>query len=446
MTSGTDLALAARLHSFVDALRGRGLPVSLSERIDAMKAVERTDLSSAAGLHTALSATLVKSGEHLRAFDEIFQLYFRTDSLPAPQDAESDAAHSPPPSAEELADLVRAVLAHGSPDLARAVAELAVARFAAFTPGRRTNGAWYERNVITGLRLDELRAEADANPDVTAERADMITDQIRAVIRELLVGDQGVDAVEQATGTPLLSDVVLARADPEQLREIGKALRLLQRKLATTLMRKRRRRRGPLDLRRTVHASMSTGGVPMTVHYRRPMPTKPDLYVLADLSGSMANFAAFAVSLISGMSDQFTRFRCFAFIENTVEVTEIFRELDDPAEALRAVYQIERLDAARARTDYGRALAQFEAEVGRQLGRRSSVLILGDARGNYRPPGADSLARLADRAGSVHWLNPEPANLWDGGDSRMRTYQEIVTDAVSCRTLGDLRRFIETLD
>ena len=447
-------ALETRLHSFVDALRTRGLPVSLSERIDALRAVETVDLG-ASGLHTALSATLVKSGEHLNAFDEVFALYFRSGGT------------LPDPSAEDfdLDEAVRAVLLEGSEALARLVAEQAVARFTEFVPGRAAAGLMYERQAVQGLRLEELgeqvRAELaagaggpaerealrfDLQTDDIAERLKLIRDQIRAVVREQLVADRGAEAVSETVGAPLPSDIIIGRADAAQLQEIRRSLKPLQRKLATTLMRKRRHHRAALDVRATLRASMSTGGVPMRVHYRRPKPTKPDLYVLADLSGSVANFAAFTVSLVSGLSELFTRCRSFAFIEGAVEVTEVFDEFDDPSDALRAVTRIEALNFARARTDYGRSLNQFLTQVGPQLGHRSTVLIFGDGRGNYRPGGEQYLTEIARRAGSVHWLNPEPRNLWNGGDSKMSSYEPICTDAVSCRTLNDLRRFIETLD
>ncbi len=142
----------------------------------------------------------------------------------------------------------------------------------------------------------------------------------------------------------------------------------------------------------------------------------------------------------------FSRFECFAFIENSVDVTKIFKTVDDPGDALKAVNALPALHAASARTDYGRSLQDFATTIGPRLGHRSTVLIFGDGRGNYRPPGDRYLADIAQRAGSVHWLNPEPANLWNTGDSRMNAYEPLCTETVSCRTLNDLRSFIERLD
>jgi uncharacterized protein with von Willebrand factor type A (vWA) domain len=476
-------ALVERLHSFVDELRGRGLPVSVGERIDAMRAVEGVELETPHGLHTALQATLVKSAEHLSAFDEVFRLYFQLD-LPAPArriDAAEDG-QAPGPLTSTPLDLehaLRTVLRDGSEVLARMIAEQAVARFARFEAGHPVAGILYESRTVNGLRLDQVRAElagagqaggdgAGSAPaagtggpsgqsgtgrqlgfaqarDAIAEHAELVRQQIREVIRELLVADRGLAAVAKTLRTPLPTDVVIASASPAQMAEIERVLAPLQRKLATSMMRKRRSRHGPLDVRATLRASMATGGIPVRVVHRRPVPTKPKLYVLADMSGSVATFAAFTITLVSGMAALFSQLRTFAFVENTVEVTELFRENNDPVQAVKAMNNLRGLNFLDASTDYGRALRQFHREVGPHLGRRSTVLIFGDARGNFRPAQESTLAQIAKNAGALYWLNPEREQYWGSGDSLMNVYAPHCTEAVSCRTLSDLRRFVENL-
>ena len=282
-----------------------------------------------------------------------------------------------------------------------------------------------------------------------AESAETLREQIRDVIRQLLVADRGVDAVAKTLRTPLTADVNISSANREQLAEIQRAMIGLQTKLATTMMRKRRTRTGPPDVRATLRASMATGGAPVRVIHRRPAPTKPQLFVLADMSGSVATYAAFTSSFVSAMSQLFSRLRTFAFAQNAIEVTEIFRSVRDPLLARAAVARVPGrygLPAMGSHTDYGHSLRQFWDAVGGQLGRRSTVLIFGDGRGNYLPSEEATLAKIARRAGAVYWLNPEPKSLWDTGDSLMSAYARHCTAAVSCRSLNDLRHFIERLD
>ena len=144
-----------RIHRFTDELRARGVPVSMVERLDAMRAARIAELDRADGLRTALRATLVKSADHLAVFEEVFDLYF--DPAGARR-----ASPSGPPDAKPRLDLehaVRSVLREGSEELARQVAEQAVEEYVRFEPGRPVAGVFYELSALAGLRLDELVAQ-----------------------------------------------------------------------------------------------------------------------------------------------------------------------------------------------------------------------------------------------------------------------------------------------
>jgi hypothetical protein len=456
-----------RIHRFTDELRARGVPVSMVERLDAMRAARIAELDRADGLRTALRATLVKSADHLAVFEEVFDLYF--DPAGARR-----ASASGPPDAQPRLDLehaVRSVLREGSEELARQVAEQAVEEYVRFEPGRPVAGVFYELSALAGLRLDELMAQqlAEAAADIggaggsgglddpgrhlrfelqrtqTTTRAELLRGQIRKSIRELLVADRGADAVAKTLRQPLTADIDISRAGRAQLAELQRVMIPIERKLATTVMRKRRSRTDLIDVRATLRASMATGGVPVKVVHRKPRPTKPHLYVLADMSGSVANFAAFTVSLVAAMSPLFSRLRTFAFISNAAEVTDAFRQVRGPEQAIAAMRDYVTAGELGSSTDYGRALRQFYATVGQELEHRATVLIFGDARGNFRPAEAATLAKIARRAGSVYWLNPERRTDWDTGDSLMSAYEPHCTAAVTCRTLNDLRGFIEQL-
>jgi uncharacterized protein with von Willebrand factor type A (vWA) domain len=465
MTSG-GISPLERIHRFIDELRARGVPVSMVERLDAMRAAQIAELDQADGLRTALRCTLIKSPDHLSAFEEVYDLYFipasRQPATPAGYSVRPDAARPP----LDLERAVASLLRDGSEELARQVAEQAIGEFVQFEAGRPVAGVMYERSTLAGLRLEELAArqlgEAAAalggpgtpgqhlrlelqRTEITA-RAEYLRSQVRKVIRELLVADRGADAVAKTLRQPLTADRDISTASREQMREIHRVMIPIQRKLATTVMRKRRHHTDLIDVRATLRASMATGAVPMRIMHRKPRPTKPQLYVLADMSGSVATFAAFTVTLISAMSQLFSRLRSFAFITDAAEVTDLFRHVRDPEHARRAIRDFINASQLGGYTDYGRALRQFHGAVAAELEHRSTVLIFGDARGNYLPAEEATLARIASRAGSVYWLNPEPQAQWNTGDSAMGAYEPHCTAAVTCRTLNDLRRFIEQLD
>ena len=69
-------AIAELLAGFIQELRQAGLPVSLTENLDAMEAVKHIPLEDREAFKYALAATLVKNNAHWRAFETVFEVYF----------------------------------------------------------------------------------------------------------------------------------------------------------------------------------------------------------------------------------------------------------------------------------------------------------------------------------------------------------------------------------
>jgi len=190
---------------------------------------------------------------------------------------------------------------------------------------------------------------------------------------------------------------------------------------------------------------LATGGTPAEVVYRRADPPRPELVVLADVSGSVAQFATFTLYLLHSLSRHFGRVRSFAFIDGIDEVTETVRRHENPAEASRLIIANRQLIWFDGHSDYGHALESFRSQWGSAVSPRTTVLILGDGRSNYRDPSAWSLRDLARRASSVHWLNPEPRAAWGTGDSAIGDYRPHCTSVTECRTFNQVARFIEAI-
>ena len=220
----------------------------------------------------------------------------------------------------------------------------------------------------------------------------------------------------------------------------------LARRLATRLTQEHHaRRRGPLDFRRTVRASISTGGVPLATHHRPKRPHRTELVVLCDVSGSVANFAQFTLLLVFALREQFEKVRAFTFIDHVHEVTEHFLPGADPAEVLADLAASTAHAALWGRTNYGRAFAEVRGEA-----RRRARAQVHPADPRRRPlqlqPTCtlDVLKRLAGSARHAWWLNPEHRRHWDTGDSAAREYGEIVP-MVECRNLTQLGEFVHDI-
>jgi uncharacterized protein with von Willebrand factor type A (vWA) domain len=244
---------------------------------------------------------------------------------------------------------------------------------------------------------------------------------------------------------PLVEQVDFLRAQREDLAAMRRTVHPLARRLAARLAARRRLgREGRLDVRRTVRASLGTGGVPLTTHHRPRRPHKPELVVLCDVSGSVAGFAHFTLMLTAALREQFARVRAFAFVDTCDEVTRLFAPGADLADAVSRLSREADLVWYDGHSDYGHALAVFTERWPDAVGPKTSLLVLGDGRTNYRDPGLPLLKDLVGKARHAYWLNPEPRRQWGSGDSAATRYGEVV-EMVECRTVGQLADFVGRL-
>jgi uncharacterized protein len=270
---------------------------------------------------------------------------------------------------------------------------------------------------------------------------------VEAQVRQRLVDDRGAAAVARTLRRPLPEDADFLTSSREQIVAMRAVLDPLTRRLAGQLAEKRRhKRRGTLDFRRTVRESLSTGGVPVNPVFRKPRPSKPELFVLADISGSVSTFAAFTLQLMFALRSQFSRVRSFVFVDGIDEVTDVLQRAPDIIDATSHINAAGSGVWLDGRSDYGHALEEFWQRWGQQLRRRTTVIVLGDARSNYHDPCERALRAVKERAAHVFWLNPEPTAAWDSGDSIISRYRPFCDGVRECRNIRQLRHFIEELD
>ena len=455
------------LAGFVAELRAAGLPVSLTEDLDAMEALCHVPLEDREAFKYALAATLVKSQGHWRAFETVFDVYFSPRSWAADAEAVDGAMSTDGDAAgdgeEDLAALIEAALADGDDERLRALAARAVSRSSGMATGRPVGGTYYLYRTLRSLdlegALERLLAgvRADAGGTLSAlderlaqddleERLERFRGEVEAEIRRRLVADRGADALARTLRKPLPEDLDFMHATRDELAALRKALHPLARRLAVRLARRRRhRRRGPLDFRSTVRHSMSYGGVPAEPRFRHRHPAKPEILVIADVSGSVAAFARFTLHFVYAISSQFSRVRSFVFIDGVDEVTRFFEGVEDISEAVERVNAEADVVWVDGHSDYGHALGAFWERWGEEIGPRTTVILLGDARNNYHAAEAWVVAAMGRKARHVYWLNPEPRSYWDTGDSIVSQYAVHCDGAFECRNLSQLESFVEHL-
>jgi uncharacterized protein with von Willebrand factor type A (vWA) domain len=487
MTVTDQRSMLDLLNGFVGQLRDAGLPVSLTENLDAMEAVRHIPIEDREAFKYALGATMIKNQAHWRSFETVFEVYF---SLRGPEyalaessdgdsaldelwremqeasgegDGRGGAGSLDALTPEEIAHLLMQALMQGDQALMKALARQAVQRFAGMEPGRPVGGTYYLYRTLRNLDLDgmlakmmEAAAQQSTGPNTSLEQRlereefeHRITEfkaEVEAEIRRRLVADRGVEAMAKTLRKPLPEDVEFMHASRDEMVSLRKALQPLTRKLAARLARKRKHgRRGPLDFRNTVRHSLSYGGVPAEPTFKYPRPAKPELMVVADISGSVAAFARFTLMLVYAISNQFSKVRSFVFIDGIDEVTDYFKATEDITEAIHRVNTEADVVWVDGHSDYGHAFEVFWERYGKDVGPKTTVLLLGDARNNYHASQSWVIKEIRSKARHVYWLNPEPRSYWNTGDSIVGEYGAHTDGVYECRNLRQLEGFVEKL-
>ncbi|HEV3054769.1 MAG TPA: VWA domain-containing protein [Solirubrobacteraceae bacterium] len=444
-------AFDGQLLAFAEDLRSEGVAIGTSELLDSFAALEHVPWTDQRDFKEALAATLAKSPEDRRIFELVFDRFFfrAAEAEAARRELGEGAAEGGPTDydidLETLRQQIAAALRDGSEGAMRDLARLAIAAF-----GRGEGSGVLGVDVQRIRRALGLRVEPQPDlPEDDPRRHGVPREQLRKFEAHLR-RELERDLIERTKSLPPKRPLnELDRALPtgpiQDLAAVHRVVAQLKRRLATQGHELRgRKRHAHVDVRRTMRASLQTGGVPVELKYRPQRPRRPEIFVLCDVSTSVTSASTFFLSVLHALHDAFRKLRSFVFIERISEVTEVFETERDFRAASEAVSRDAGVADISGYTDYGRVWTEFLALIEDELHPRATVIVLGDARTNGRPPREDVFAAITAKAGRTFWLNPEPRLYWNYGDSVISAYEKYCI-AFECWRTDQLEEFVKAL-
>jgi uncharacterized protein len=442
--------LASKLLAFCEELRSEGVAVGTSEILDAFAALEEVPWTTREDFREALAATVAKSQEDRRLFELLFDRYFfRAAEAEAVERSLGEEGQryegGDRLDLEQLQEAVRQAITAGNDGEMRDLARLAIAAFGRRGEGSGVVGVDVQRirrtlGLSTGARP---QGEDGELPPIDREQLNRFERHLRRELERGLI-----ERTETLPPSRPLAELdrALPTSPAQDLTAVHRAVAQLKRRLATLGHEQRGRRRGRVvDVRRTMRASLETGGVPLRLRYRPKRPRRPEIYVLCDVSTSVTSASVFFLSVLHALHDSFRKLRSFVFIERISEVTEIFEHERDFSAISQRISSEGGVADVSGYTDYGRVWLELLAEIADELDPRSTVIVLGDARTNGREPHAEVFAQISERAGRLFWLNPEPRLYWNYGDSVMAAYERYCDGAFECWTTRHLENFVNVV-
>ena len=427
-------------------LRRAGVSVPVSATADALEALRHTDLAQRVQVRVALAATLVKRPDDLAAFGVAFDRCFPVHPPGVPPTGSTFTAA--PEAEESLSDALAMALHGGDASTLRHVAKRFVDRYAGLDALRRSERYHLQRVEraadLSGALQRALAAGRDGGQrrsalDERIARAELemriqrLRREVRDEIRRRLA-----DEPDRPPGRASLDEIDFLIASTTELQAMRAAVRPLARRLAAHMARRERRHRtGKVDVRRTMRRSIGSGGVPLDPATRHRRRRRPELWVLGDVSGSVAEFARFTLAFVYAMHEEFRRTRSFVFVDDIEEVTALLDRRSYEPDPLSLLVRAS-APHGRRRSDYGRVLARFWDDYGAELGPTATVIVTGDARSHDFEPRADILQTMSETVRGCWFLNPEPREEWDTGDSVASLYSATRAHMAEVRNLRQL--------
>ena len=463
---------------FVRILRAADIRVSPAETIDAAEIFDTIGFDDRQILKHALGQTLAKTEMEKLAFDEAFESYFRLpeETPPAqPQASQEDQGDTDDKSAEQNSGegqpqegaqegAQQAPQEGGAPgdsanqslsdmlennDMAALQAAMQQAATEAGLANAKlfTQQGMFSRRIMETMGLVELEArirqmneggevqEADKLREGRARLFEAVQDFVE---RQIAMRTKNAGRLLREDA---LSRIRLSNLDKSDMKIMRELIRKLAKRLASRHSRRRKKaQRGALDIRRTMRANVAYDGKLFNLAWRRVKVERPKLIVLCDVSGSVAAVSRFFLMFLYSLDEVMPKTRSFVFSNRAGEITETLQE-GDLEEAMEAALR----QYGGGSTDYGMSMMDLAEATLDSVDKKTTLMVLGDARSNYGNPGHLVLKEFYERAGRVIFLNPEPETVWDTGDSEMKKLGAYCTHKQTCNSVKHVERVLDDL-
>ena len=464
---------------FVRILRAADIRVSPAETLDAAEIFETIGFDDRSILKYALGQTLAKTEMEKLAFDEAFESYFRLPeetppSLPSenqeenqPQDGEdaqdksaeqNSAEGQPQQGTQEGAQEAGAASDNANQTLTEMLenqdtaALQAAMQQAATQAGLAdaklfTQQGMFSRRIMEAMGLVDLEArirqmneggETEEAERLRAGRAQLFEAVQDFVERQIAMRTKNAGRLLREDA---LSRIRLSNLDKSDMKIMRELIRKLAKRLASRHSRRRKKaQRGMLDIRRTMRANVAYDGKLFNLAWRRVKVERPKLIVLCDVSGSVAAVSRFFLMFLYSLDEVMPKTRSFVFSNRAGEISELLQS-DDLESAMEAALK----QYGGGSTDYGMSIMDLAEATLDSVDKKTTVMVLGDARSNYGDPGHLALKEFYERAGRVIFLNPEPETVWDTGDSEMKKLGAYCTHKQTCNSVKHVERVLDDL-
>lgn len=451
---------------FISILRKTGVRISIDEVSNCLMGMAYIELLDRQEFKTLLQSTLIKRSDDLTEFNRLFDLFFTLIDV-------SNQISSPKFLADRHIDQVQMELVQKEDFFSPAFKDLLLKDIQTLITNILEASLFIGKDEIkyplqthhyirvardklgiTAWRMEtsqlliqlEGRGISDSDRSMIQKGISRKVELLDTVIQEYI--PKRASAYLNPNGMQPSSDYImkknLGNFTDQDITTVQYVVRQLRRKLQSEDSRRNQQsRRGIVDIKNTLRRNQRYGGIPLEISVRRRRKTKTRVAVLCDISDSVRYISSMMLFFVYSIQEHFHRVRSFVFVDQLGEVTGFFERFEI-GEAIENAFNRAGISHLRY-TDYGTVFKQLYEQYSDFLNRRTTLIVIGDARNNYYESGELFFSRIKQRVSRVFWINPEKENYWCFGDSLMHRYAEYCDEVFTCQNLQQLIGIVERI-
>ncbi len=451
---------------FAACCRTAGYRVSTSEVIDCVSQLQLVNMLNEDEFRSVLRANFAKSRREQAQFDRLYHLYFHemrqdidlddTDSIIEKMDSVLDQLQQQV-SGSQNHQAILDFLSGDPMGFLEMIRRLQTEEID-MGQGKKFNLGPVASRLLVMVQLNDVKSRVER---ILEENPFHFAQETRRTLGrrfegqldrayEMLLREQrpNNDAIRQVRTHEQylrqLGDRPFSSLTPREIEQVREIIERLVRKLKDIISRRyASNKHGLLDVKKTLRRADRYNGVPMEIMFRKRPPRKGKIVTLVDISSSVWAAARFMLNILYSLQECFTKVNSFVFVSGVAEVTKILEE-EEINHAIEKVLKEVDIDYL-AQTDYGETFRQFKKDHMDVINKKTTLIIIGDARSNYFHPEDRILEEMREKCKRLIWLNPEPESSWNTGDSEMFAYKAHCHELRECRSLNQLVGFVEEL-
>ncbi len=431
-----DSHLEENLVTFTNLLRKEGIPVSTTETMDALNALQQVNIASREEFKTAIQAALVKNRRDQDYFNRLFDYFFASPETRAREEKKADAYKK---EYESSLDQASKELKFKGEPLQLSSSELA--QYNSLPTEQRKRLQDFMHKTETGVNVEEQFRpilESVVKSHLRYCRTNQNREQkeggsSRSHNSGAIPGGGGSGP---GGGSAALSEIDIQEITAAKLPEAEQLLQGLSKKLAIQIIRRRRSgpRSGPIDLRKSLRDNMRYGGTIFKLKHRPRRRTREQIVLLCDVSASMKHYSTFVIHFMHGLREAVRDLSCFSFSDDLENITPELKKRGGLQQLLDRV--VRRSDTWGGGTNLGLSLQTLMEKYPDLLNSRTSVIVVSDTRTISLDYAIKELGRLRDQVRRIVWLNPLPGELWP--EYRSVQSMSALAEMWPCNTISQL--------